>query len=394
MNAFIDLTGEEQILELVAYTATLVKDSEPDFASTCEAKISNGQATEVLSDLIGRSNTFYGGKKDVTSILNSISRLLCMLKPEETTVLVQKLAQALVSEETKGHEQSRMKILGNLFNNLKPNSPSRFDAYIALLELAGRTGSINAVSGSFDQLETWIAEWQISTEQCRELYEALHRATHQHDWTKESANFLTKLLEQYNGADAASLKASKAYATKLIGLSLADPDLFNMDSVLALSAVQNLKSEKCFELFNVFQSGNLDNYKAWVAANPKILDELGLDASEMLRKIRLLSLAYLCAKSSVVDFAAIASTLGVDADEVEMWIIDVIRVGLVEAKVDQVNEKVVVSRSKCTKFDKEQWEELRDKLSAWQRNLAQCQRVMKNVKLQIDDASKAPRLGR
>ena len=36
-----------------------------------------------------------------------------------------------------------------------------------------------------------------------------------------------------------------------------------------------------------------------------------------------------------------------------------IRVGLVEAKVDQVNQRVHVNRSKCTKFDQSQWEELR-----------------------------------
>lgn len=393
MNAFIDLTGEEQILELVSFTATLLGDEDPNFEANCQAKIGTGGATEVLSDLIGHSNKFYGGGQDITSILNSISRLLCMLKPEETNALVKLLAQSLASEENVGHEQSRMKILGNLFNNLKPNSSSRFDAYIALLELAGRTGSIDAVSISFSRLDGWVAEWQITNEQCRVLYETLHRITLQQNLTKESAAFLTKLLEYYSG-DAESLKASKAFAKKLIGLSLADPELFNMESIIRLKAVQNLQSEKCFELFSVFQSGNLGSYQTWAAANSPVFGELGLDEGEMLRKIRLLSLAYLCAENTSVDFSAVATALGVENADVEMWIIDVIRVGLVEAKVDQVNQRVHVNRSKCTKFDQSQWEELRNRLTGWSKNLAQCQRVMKTVKLQIDEASKAPRLGR
>jgi len=55
MNAFIDLTGEEQLKELVVYTATLLAQEEPDFAEKCQTLIANGQATQVLSDLIGHS---------------------------------------------------------------------------------------------------------------------------------------------------------------------------------------------------------------------------------------------------------------------------------------------------------------------------------------------------
>ena len=42
----------------------------------------------------------------------------------------------------------------------------------------------------------------------------------------------------------------------------------------------------------------------------------------MLRKIRLLSLAYLCAENTSVDFSAVATALGVKNADVEMWIID------------------------------------------------------------------------
>lgn len=392
MNAFIDLTGEEQILELVAYTAAQL--GEESFASDCQSKISNGQATEVLSDLIKHSNTFYAGGQDITSILNSIARLLCMLKPEETSALVKQLAGSLSSEDNVGQEESRMKILGNLFNNLKPTSPSRFDAYVALIELAGRTSNVDTVAGSFEQLDEWVAEWQISTEQCRVLYETLHRVTQNSGWTKQSSSFLIKLLQHCEGTDPESIKASKLHGTKLIALSLSDPELFNMESILRLKAVQALKSEKCFELLSVFQEGNLHKYNEWASANASVLEELSLDTGEMLRKIRLLSLAYLCADTTIVDFSAVADALGIEASDVEEWIIDVIRVGLVEAKVDQLGQKIYVSRSKCTKFNGEQWEELRSKLSAWQKNLAACQRVLKNVKIQVDDSSKGPRMGR
>eukprot|EP00040_Diaphanoeca_grandis_P004316 m.28091 g.28091 ORF g.28091 m.28091 type:complete len:395 (-) comp15861_c0_seq1:367-1551(-) len=394
MNAFIDLTGEDQLQELVSYTATLLVDEDPNFAATCQTKIANNQATDVLSDIIGHSKKYYAGPKDIGSILNSVARLLCMFKPEETNAWVKMFAAALADVEIEGHTAIRMKILGNLFNNLETSSPARFDAYIALLELAGKSGTVSVVEGTFSKLDRWIAEWQITVEQQRTLYATLHRITEQSKYSKRSTAFLTKLLDCCDGEDADSLKASKAYATKLIALSLSDADLFDMEPILALKSVQRLKSEKCLELLSLFQAADLKVYQQWVSANPTVLTDLGLDADDMLRKVRLLRLAFICAESASVGYTEIATALAIEEDDVEMWIIDVIGANLVEAKVDQVNKKIYVSRSNCTKFGQAEWEGLKTRLTTWQKNLAQCKRVMTTVKLQIDEASKQARIGR
>lgn len=88
---------------------------------------------------------------------------------------------------------------------------------------------------------------------------------------------------------------------------------------------------------------------------------LGLSHADNLIKIRLLTLASLCADSTVVEFEAIAQKLEIEEATVENWVIDgklrrisshvpllnrcyaVIKAGLVEAKVDQSNRKVVVT---------------------------------------------------
>ena len=75
----------------------------------------------------------------------------------------------------------------------------------------------------------------------------------------------------------------------------------------------------------------------------------------------------------------------------------VIRTGLVEAKVDQLNKQVIVSRATRSTFDKAQWQTLHSRLKAWQKNLADVQRVLTNVQTQLDARPTAPtgqRLGR
>jgi len=394
MNAFIDLTGEEQLKELVVYTATLLAQEEPDFAEKCQTLIANGQATQVLSDLIGHSTKYYAGPKDIASVLNSIARLLCMLKPEETNAWVKMLANALTDASVEGHVAIRMKILGNLFNNLAPTSPARYDAYTALLKLASDSGNVSIVAGTFSKIDSWVSEWQIPVEQQRTLYETLHNITSQSKHSKLSSNFLTKLLECCDGEDAESIKASNTHAKKLIAVSLADQELFDMEAIISLKAVQRLKSEKCFELFSVFQQADLKAYQQWVGANASVVTELGLDTEDLLRKVRLLRLALVCAENAVVNYSTVADALAVEEDDVEMWIIDVIGAGLVEAKVDQMNSKILVSRSNATKFGQEDWEDLKSRLATWQKNLAACKRVMTTVKLQIDEAGKQARLGR
>ena len=76
MNAFIDLEDNDQVLELVKYTAALLGADGEGFDSACSALVQEGKVAEVLEQLIKKSDAYYGGDKDVESIFNMISRLL------------------------------------------------------------------------------------------------------------------------------------------------------------------------------------------------------------------------------------------------------------------------------------------------------------------------------
>ena len=82
----------------------------------------------------------------------------------------------------------------------------------------------------------------------------------------------------------------------------------------------------------------------------------------------------------------------------------VVRAGLVEAKIDELNAKIIVrfvgavwavvarlllthqnamcSRSTFTAFGINQWRDLKVRLEAWQKNISDVQRVLSTVKLQ------------
>ncbi|CAL5324937.1 unnamed protein product [Camellia sinensis] len=59
----------------------------------------------------------------------------------------------------------------------------------------------------------------------------------------------------------------------------------------------------------------------------------------------------------------------VNDDEVEMWVVKAITARLIDCKMDQMNQIVIVSR--CTEriFGKHQWQTHREKLATWRGNI-------------------------
>ena len=329
------------------------------------------------------------GEKDVESIFNMISRLLFTQKNEGLIGLVRRLSAVLASEGVTGHEITRMKVLGNLFNNLPRQSPSRFDAYINLLALAGRAGKVSAVIGQFDKIGNWIEEWQISKEQVRVLYRKVHAVLFAAGKSKESSIYLVKLLETYDGEAAEALTEVKADARQLVVQCLKDPETFALEGPSSLHAMKVFGAgDPERSLLDTFNAGNFDSFTKWQAANPSVLSGLGIEDADLTRKVRLRTLQFLCAEHKVVDYSMVANKLNVPVEDVELWIIDVIRAGLVEAKIDQVNAKVYINRASQATFDVASWTELKSQLNTWQRNIHQVQRVFSQVQSKILEAGR------
>jgi translation initiation factor 3 subunit M len=93
---------------------------------------------------------------------------------------------------------------------------------------------------------------------------------------------------------------------------------------------------------------------------------IDIDSSKAERKIRLLTLATLSnTPSRTLSYSKIASSLEIPNGDVELWLIDVIRAGLVEGKLSQARQELLVHKSTYRTFGKEEWEELDSRLEDW-----------------------------
>lgn len=96
----------------------------------------------------------------------------------------------------------------------------------------------------------------------------------------------------------------------------------------------------------------------------------GISEKKTEHAMRLLCLCSLAESESQLSYARVAEVLQVPEQEVELWVVEAVAHGLLEASVDQVPQLVAVSRCVHRSFGREQWLGLQQRLTAWRRNVA------------------------
>lgn len=122
-----------------------------------------------------------------------------------------------------------------------------------------------------------------------------------------------------------------------------------------------------YNLLEIFQEGKLQEYRA--LKKDDILSKYGLNEEECTRNMRILSLCSLAAESEEVPYNLVATTLDIEETEVESWVIAAVSSGLLSAKMDQIEQRIMVERSVVRKFDMAQWKALQSQLEIWKHNV-------------------------
>lgn len=140
--------------------------------------------------------------------------------------------------------------------------------------------------------------------------------------------------------------------------------------MLETPAIQALagSSKELYGLLEVFQEGKLQDYRAF-PNKEAVLAKYGLNDEECTRHMRILSLCSLATETEEVPYDLVAKTLEISPDEVESWVIAAVSSGLLSAKMDQIQQKIMVERSVVRKFDMGQWTALQSQLHLWKTNL-------------------------
>jgi translation initiation factor 3 subunit M len=238
--------------------------------------------------------------------------------------------------------------------------------------------------------------WNVAMSHRRTLYKTIASVMPPHDTRKQRFQLL--LVETYSndaaGGGAVDKERLEAAKEAAIG-AIRDPiALFaHQRNLLNQPAIQALGGDKdnkvLLGLLKVFQEGKLQDYQDFMASNAggneeAILSKWGLNAKQCQGNIRILSLCSLATEHEEIPYSIIAETLQIEMSAVEGQVIAAVSSGLLQAKMDQLAQKVMVERCVFRRFDLEQWKVLQGRLQTWKNNVGS---ILASLKQQQQSAS-------
>ncbi|KAF7013238.1 unnamed protein product [Triticum aestivum] len=393
MATIVNTTEEEPMLAVVRSTAELAwadggaEVADPEVARLCaeaQQHVLAGRWLDMATLMLASADLLLLAPRlsdkaaaDLECTLTVICNLVTKAGSEDEALEIAKLICAKLTHQPGEKPTLRIKVLFSLYN-LLPSLSGKALVYRKALELAAAgKAAADCVVPTFKNIDAFVAYWGIGKPEQRDLFLAVTRILKdQKGMTKEYFKFLNKYLPTFDGSadDADAIGAAKEEAAAAIIEFVKSSDLYQCD-LLDMPAVAQLeKDEKyqpVYELLKIFLTQRLESYLAFQTANSTLLQGYGLVHEECITKMRLMSLLDLSGHcSGEIPYSAITKALEINDDEVEYWIVKAISSKILDCKVDQLNQLVIVSRHTARVFGMPQWQSLRSKLGVWRGNIA------------------------
>ena len=275
-------------------------------------------------------------------------------------------------------------VLGTIFNIVPADNDVRYHVLLAVLRVIRATSNFETLRPQLKQLDGWLEKWEMDEEESRKLYLAISETAGEASEEEHAYTYLLKALRTFPSEEASSPEA-KEYSLRALKAALTSPSHFDFQDITELDSIQALRNSEpiYFQLLEIFNSDLLDDFNDFKDEHDGWIDDSGLDASALNRKMRLLTLASIAAatgQTRSLPYAHIAKALQIPAEDVEMWVIDVIRAGLVEGKLSQLNQTFLIHRSTYRVFGENQWREVASRLDMWRNSLVGVLQVIQNEK--------------
>jgi len=156
-------------------------------------------------------------------------------------------------------------------------------------------------------------------------------------------------------------------------MSLQSNSRFDFQDLRALPTVQALADSQPVysQLLDIFAEQDLEDYYDFREEHEGWVEKEKLDHDKLTLKMRLLTLTSLAANtySRQLEYDRIAKALQIPRDDVEKWIIDVIRVKLIEGRMNQRTQVFQIHRTTFRVFGDNQWRELQTRCDAMKDSL-------------------------
>ncbi|KAK4616213.1 Eukaryotic translation initiation factor 3 subunit M [Fulvia fulva] len=378
LAAYLD-TAKGESSNLVAEITPLLADPE----KSDRPKETDRDA--VLKKLVGACSILNGApERELQAAYNLLIHLVS--QAEDPDMYIARICQYLKSPITSSPHNGAgiaLGILSTLYNTVEPDDSTRFNVLLAIVEVIKGTGNFETFEPQLKNVDSWIQEWELEAKEARSLYLSISDAAAAAKEPEQSYFYLLKALKTTQ--NEASSPEARDLSIRALKLALQNDKHFDFQDLTALDSIQSLrKSDQVWsELLEIFSAQNYDDFADFKEANNDFLSTKDLDEDVLDKKMRQLTLASLAAQASstrTLPYGRIAKELNIPTEDVEMWVIDSIRSGLVEGKLSQAKQEFLVHRSTYRVFTDNQWREVASRLETWRSSLTNVLAVIRAQK--------------
>jgi translation initiation factor 3 subunit M len=287
------------------------------------------------------------------------------------------LSEQPITSSTQFASSLALTTLTTVFNILPNDSSSRYHVFLAILKVIRSTSNNAAFDALTPQLDTnvpkWVVAWNLDDEDARSLHVAIADVAGASGNDDMAYKYLLHGLET-TPPQSATEQESRDLAKRTLISALTNPTVTDFNPLIDREAIQALRDSDAglFDLLNIFASDDYSSYTDFLESNSLSSLNLPGSATEVLQtKIRLLTLSSLAAGAAnrSLPYSTISEALQIPKEDVEMWVIDTIRAGLIEGKLSQLKQEFLVQRSTYRVFGPKQWSEIQGRLMVWQRSI-------------------------
>jgi len=144
---------------------------------------------------------------------------------------------------------------------------------------------------------------------------------------------------------------------------------------MLLSAVKDLQktSKDLYGFFEFFVNEDIATFSKNLSKNKAIMDKNAISTDHATQKKQYIQICSLgqdanenaVTSGKVLKFSELVSLLSIPADDVEEWAIEAINNDIIDARIDQINEEIVIKTCRQRHLNKEEWNKVKSRISAW-----------------------------
>lgn len=243
-------------------------------------------------------------------------------------------------------KNTQIKLYTILYNIFQERERYRYNVFMKLVDYCEENKWTVAIKNNLQIIDKLSASWDITANERIEMYKKAVDVFISLDEQLSAYELMLKTLELFE-QDRELIDRNKDFITRTITLALQHPKIAQFGQLYDLPAVktqvEEKTDEKLLELLHIFTYKDLKDYTEWEKKNAAYLKDSNIDAQVCKNKIMYLSFCSLAMKDNVISYDELSKIVGINRDEIEDWIIDAIVNNIIDARIDQEKEEVVIN---------------------------------------------------